>query len=112
MRKLFLTLVPALAIAAAPAFAQSSVSSETTTTSTGTVQAPAVGETMTKKVYKRESNVPGAEGSSESRSEKKVITNGLGDTSETSKSEHHADVNGVDGSHSESSSTTTQTRPN
>jgi hypothetical protein len=112
MRKLLLALVPAISIAAAPAFAQSSVSSETTTTSSGTVEAPVTGETTTKKVYKRESNMPGTEGSSETRSEKKVTTNGLGDTSEVSKSEHRTEANGINGSHSESNSTTTRTGPN
>jgi hypothetical protein len=112
MRKLLLTLVPALAIAVAPAFAQSSVSSETTTTSTGTVQAPVAAETTTKKVYKQETSMPGAEGSSESRSEKKVTTDAFGDTKEMSKTEHHAQVNGADGSHSETSSTTVKSDPN
>jgi hypothetical protein len=108
MRKLFLTLVPAMAIAAAPAFAQSSVSSETTTS---TVNAPAASET-TKEVYKQDTNMPEGQKTSESKSVKKTTTDGLGDTSEMSKTEHHVQVDGVDGSHSESSSTTTRTSPN
>jgi hypothetical protein len=110
MRKFLLTIVPAMAIMAAPAFAQSSVSSESTTTTTGTVTAPVVGEATTKKVYKSETNGP--DGSSETKSVKRMTTNGLGETSEMSKSEHHSDVQGSDGSRSESSSTVTQTRPN
>ena len=62
MRKLLLTIIPAIAITALPAFAQSNVStSESSTTTTGVVQPPVTtGETVTKKVYKSESNAPGA----------------------------------------------------
>ncbi len=115
MRKLLLTIIPAIAIAALPAFAQSNVStSESTTTTTGVVQAPVVtGETVTKKVYKSESNTPGSAESVEHRSERKVTTDGLGETSTVAKSEHHAVVEGVDGSRSErNSTTTTETGPN
>jgi len=67
---------------------------------------------MTKKVYKHEGAMPGGSGASESDSEKKVTTDAFGDTKETSKSEHHTEMNGSDGSHSESSTTTTRTDPN
>ncbi len=110
MRKLLLTIVAAMAIAAAPAFAQSSVSSESTTTTTGTVTAPVVGEATTQKVYKSETNGP--DGSSESKSVKRVTTDSLGGTSEMSKSEHHSESQGPDGSHSESSATVTKSGPN
>jgi hypothetical protein len=97
---------------AATALAQSSVSNETTTISTGTVQAPVVAETMKKKVYRQETNMPGAEGGSESRSEKQVTSDAIGHTWETARTEHPAQLNGIDGSHSESSSTTGKAIPN
>ena len=114
MRKLLLTIIPAIAITALPVFAQSNVSTSESTTTTGVVQAPvATGETVTKKVYKSESNAPGSAESVEHRSERKVTTDGLGDTSTVAKSEHHAVVEGVDGSRSErNSTTTTETGPN
>jgi len=108
MRGVILSIVPAIAFMALPAVAQVS-SSETTTTTTAV--APVVGETVTKKVYKSETAVPGGDAVVEHRAERKVTTDGLGNTATESHSERRVD-NG-DGTQSERSvSTTSETHPN
>jgi hypothetical protein len=108
MRNLLLTIVPAIAIMAAPAFAQSSESaSQTTTVTTGAAPAPVPAETTTQKVYKSEA---GPDGQAVDAKSKTVTTDAYGNRT-AEKTEHHEETND-DGAHSESSARTTSTGPN
>jgi hypothetical protein len=105
MRNLLLTIVPAIALMGAPAFAQSSSASETTTVTTAPAPVPA--ETTTQKVYKTEA---GPDGQAMEAKSKTVTTDAYGNKT-AEKTEHQEQTNN-DGSHAESSSRTTTTGPN
>ncbi len=108
MRKLILTLAPAIALAALPAFAQSSVTTNESTTTTGTTQAPYDTQTTTNKETRTDEGAPIAE-NRESRSyERKTTTDGVNSSTEVEK---HRKVEGADGSYSESHSSTSSTGP-
>jgi hypothetical protein len=106
MRNLILAVVPVLALTALPAFAQSSASESTTTTTTAVPAPVQSNETVTKKTYSND----GAS-AQQTESQRSVTTNGLGQV-DVSKTQHHAETNGPDGSHAESSSQTTTTGQN
>jgi hypothetical protein len=106
MRKLILAVVPVLALSALPALAQSSVSQSTTTTTTAVPPPVQTNETVTKKTYSNDGAT-----AQHTESERQVTTNGAGQV-DMSKTQHHVETNGPDGSHSESSSQTTTTGPN
>jgi hypothetical protein len=108
MRNLLLTIVPAIAIMAAPAFAQSSESaSQTTTVTTGVAPAPVPAETTTHKVYKTEA---GPDGQSTEAKSKTVTTDAYGN--QTAEKATHQEQTNDDGSRSESSSRVTTSNPN
>jgi hypothetical protein len=102
-----LTLVPAIAIMAAPAFAQSSVSSSESVTTSGAVVAPST-ETVTKKETRTDDSMPIAENHESKSYERKTTSDGMNSSTEVEK---HKAVQGADGSYSEKSSTTTSTGP-
>ena len=106
MRNLLLAVVPVIALTALPAFAQSSASESTTTTTTAVPAPVQSNETVTKKTYSNDGTT-----AQQTESQRQVTTNGMGQT-DVSKTQHHAETNGPDGSHSESSSETTRTGPN
>ena len=106
MRNLLLTVIPAIALMAAPAFAQSSESSSQTTTVT-TAPAPVPAETTTQKVYKSEA---GPDGQAMEAKSKTMTTDAYGNRT-AEKTEHQEQTND-DGSHSESSTRTTTSGPN
>jgi hypothetical protein len=107
MRNLLLTILPAIAIMAAPAFAQSNESaSQTTTVTTGAAPAPVPAESTTHKVYKTET---GPDGQATESKSKTVTTDAYGNKT-AEKTEHQEQTND-DGSRSESSSRTTTTDP-
>jgi hypothetical protein len=105
MRTLLLTIVPAIALMAAPAFAQSSSASETTTVTTAPAPVPA--QTTTQKVYKTEA---GPDGQDMEAKSKTVTTDAYGN--KTAEKMEHQEQTNDDGSHSESSSRTTTSGPN
>jgi hypothetical protein len=108
MRKLMLTIVPAIAMMAAPAFAQSSESaSQTTTVTTDAAPAPVPTQTTTQKVYKTEA---GPDGQAMEAKSKTVTTDAYGNR--TAEKATHQEQTNDDGSHSENSSHTTSTGPN
>ncbi len=107
MRNLLLTIVPAIAIMAAPAFAQSSSASETTTVTTGVTPAPVPAETTTQKVYKTET---GPNGQAVEAKSKTVTTDAYGN--QAAEKTTHQERTNDDGSRSESSTRTTTSGPN
>jgi hypothetical protein len=111
MRISLLTLVPAIALAALPAFAQSSYSQSTTTTTTGAQPAPMENETMTKKVEKHEDSMSPSGESHQSKSyERQTTSDGYNASTKTHAAEHSV-TTGPDGTTAETHSTTTQTGP-
>ena len=110
MRKLLLTLAPVIAFAALPAFAQSSISSSQSTTTSTTEVAPVPVETQTTKqvTHIEDSTLPMAASSTSRSYERKTTSDGFGSATETKSSEHSVS-NGLDGSSSETRTTTTQT---
>ena len=106
MRNLTLAIVPVIALTALPAFAQSSASESTTTTTTAVPAPVQSNETVTKKTYSNDGAT-----AQQTESQRQVTTNGLGQT-DVSKTQHHVETNGPDGSHAESSSETVKTGPN
>jgi hypothetical protein len=106
MRNIILAVVPLIALSALPALAQSSASESTTTTTTAVPPPVQSNETVTKKTYSNDGAT-----AQQTESQRQVTTNGAGQV-DMSKTQHHVETNGPDGSHAESSSQTTTTGPN
>lgn len=104
MRNLFLVLVPVVALTALPAFAQEATQSTTTTTTTAVPPPTTSNQSVTTKTYSND-----GDSATQSEAHRSTSTDAFGQTRET-QSRHDSKTN-ADGSHSESSETSS-TGPN